>query len=200
MHACCTTFLSDVVLSHQHCQHSLVDMATVIVYSYTCSLPPSCIDTLYAPPYCVQVCVAALCLKQKDLLHAGYLAITLLFFRQRTALMIAPAAPQGSAVKGARLFLWLPAFNLLVMTLTMLYQVGRFLPVHARVQMPSDCCVHAMHKIRLRKRAALCTKAARHPQIEGSGRLGVCKRCPRHAQTQAERGWRVQQGSTPSRN
>lgn len=74
-------------------------------------------------PLCVQVCVAALCIKQKDLLHAGYLAITLLFFRQRTSLITAPAAPVGAVAKGARLFLWLPAFNLLVMGLTLLYQV-----------------------------------------------------------------------------
>jgi hypothetical protein len=72
----------------------------------------------------LQVCVAALCIKQKDLLHAGYLAITLLFFRQRTQLMMAPAAPHGTLVRGARLFLWLPAFNLLVMGLTLLYQVS----------------------------------------------------------------------------
>ena len=72
----------------------------------------------------LQVCVAALCIKQKDLLHAGYLAITLLFFRQRTSLVTAPAAPAGVLAKGARLFLWLPAFNLLVMGLTLLYQVG----------------------------------------------------------------------------
>jgi hypothetical protein len=51
------------------------------------------------------------------------LAITLLFFRQRTALMTAPAARQGTAAKAARLFLWLPAFNLLVMALTLPYQV-----------------------------------------------------------------------------
>jgi len=74
--------------------------------------------------YCMQVCVAGLCIKQKDLLHAGYLAITLLFFRQRYLLMTAPAAQQGIAVRGARLFAWLPAFNLVVMTLTLLYQVG----------------------------------------------------------------------------
>jgi hypothetical protein len=67
--------------------------------------------------------VAGLCITQKDLLHAGYLAITLLFFRQRTALMTAPAARQGTAAKAARLFLWLPAFNLVVMALTLLYQV-----------------------------------------------------------------------------
>jgi hypothetical protein len=70
----------------------------------------------------LQVCVAGLCIKQKDLLHAGYLAITLLFFRQRAVLMAAMPAGVGAA-KGARLFLWLPAFNLLVMALTLLYQV-----------------------------------------------------------------------------
>lgn len=69
--------------------------------------------------------MAALCIKQKDLLHAGYLAITLLFFRQRTQLMMAPAAPHGALARAARLFLWLPAFNLLVMALTLLYQVNR---------------------------------------------------------------------------
>jgi hypothetical protein len=67
--------------------------------------------------------VAGLCIKQKDLLHAGYLAITLLFFRQRTLLMTAPAAQHDRAAKGVRLFMWLPAFNLLVMTLTLIYQV-----------------------------------------------------------------------------
>ncbi len=68
--------------------------------------------------------MAALCIKQKDLLHAGYLAITLLFFRQRTQLMMAPAAPHGTVLaRGARLFLWLPAFNLFVMGLTLIYQV-----------------------------------------------------------------------------
>lgn len=72
----------------------------------------------------MQVCVSALCIKQKDLLHAGYLAITLLFFRQRFSLMTAPAAaPHGPGTRGAGLFAWLPAFNLLVMALTLLYQV-----------------------------------------------------------------------------
>lgn len=70
----------------------------------------------------LQVCVAGLCIKQRDLLHAGYLAITLLLFRQRAVLMAA-VPTGGGAVKGARLFLWLPAFNLLVMALTLLYQV-----------------------------------------------------------------------------
>lgn len=72
-----------------------------------------------------QVCVAALCIKQKDLLHAGYLAITLLFFRQRYWLMT--AAQPGQRSRGARLFAWLPAFNLVVMTLTLLYQVTHVL-------------------------------------------------------------------------
>lgn len=71
----------------------------------------------------LQVCVAGLCIKQRDLLHAGYLAITLLLFRQRAVLMAA-VPTGGGAVRGARLFLWLPAFNLLVMALTLLYQVG----------------------------------------------------------------------------
>lgn len=92
--------------------------------------------------YCMQVCVAGLCIKQKDLLHAGYLAITLLFFRQRYLLMTAPAAQQGIAVRGARLFAWLPAFNLVVMTLTLLYQVGCRSCSHTAV-LVDVCASHA---------------------------------------------------------
>ncbi len=62
----------------------------------------------------VQVCMVAVCTYQKDVVHAGYLAIALLFFRQRSQLM----------VPGNRLFPWLPAFNFLVMLLMVAYQVG----------------------------------------------------------------------------
>lgn len=81
---------------------------------------------------------------QKDLLHAGYLAIALVFFRQRHKLMTAPVAGahssrSGIAVANARsggndsnasgrskmdLFLWLPTFNYFVIACTLLYQVG----------------------------------------------------------------------------
>jgi hypothetical protein len=91
------------------------------------------------------VCVAGLCIKQKDLLHAGYLAITLLFFRQRTLLMTAPAAQHDGAVKGVRLFMWLPAFNLMVMTLTLIYQVCGKLPEAPTCTTSQLGTTHASH-------------------------------------------------------
>jgi hypothetical protein len=90
------------------------------------------------------VCVAALCTLQKDLLHAGYLAITLLLFRQRHKLLKQPAAAAAAVVtntasssnngpaaagRGAGsssssdLLMWLPLFNFFVIAATLAYQV-----------------------------------------------------------------------------
>jgi hypothetical protein len=46
----------------------------------------------------LQVSVALTCTMQKDLLHAGYLAIALVFFRQRSSLMTAPLQLPPAAV------------------------------------------------------------------------------------------------------
>lgn len=77
----------------------------------------------------VLVCVAALCTMQKDLLHAVYLAITLVFFRQRHRLMTATAADSSSSSSrewqlDRRQFQWLPIFNFCVMLATLIYQVS----------------------------------------------------------------------------
>eukprot|EP00775_Hariotina_reticulata_P007362 gene7362-7573_t len=46
----------------------------------------------------VLVCVALTCTMQKDLLHAGYLAIALVFFRRRYSLMTTPFQPPTASV------------------------------------------------------------------------------------------------------
>lgn len=69
----------------------------------------------------VQVCMVGVCTVQKDVVHAGYLGIALLFFRQREQLMI----------PGSQLFAWLPAFNFVVMLLMIIYQVWLYLLITA---------------------------------------------------------------------
>jgi hypothetical protein len=60
----------------------------------------------------VLVAVVALCSLQRDIIHAGYLAIALLLFRKRLE----------SRAPGAHMFTWLPAFNFLVMVAALAYQ------------------------------------------------------------------------------
>ncbi|KAL6770350.1 hypothetical protein ACKKBG_A34605 [Auxenochlorella protothecoides x Auxenochlorella symbiontica] len=59
------------------------------------------------------VAVVALCTLENDVIHAGYLALALLFFRQRIALRAAPG----------RLFWWLPLYNMAVLVITLIYQI-----------------------------------------------------------------------------
>lgn len=97
----------------------------------------------------VLVAVVGLCAAQRDLVHAGYLALALLFFRKRQRLRVVAAAPPaaaGAATSGVAaqqgrgggswsggyfsrgpppLFKWLPAFNFVVMMLQLAYQVRR---------------------------------------------------------------------------
>lgn len=61
-----------------------------------------------------QVAMVVLCSIQKDVVHAAYLAIALLFFRRRQQLQ----------VPGCRLYYFLPAFNYGVMCAMLAYQVG----------------------------------------------------------------------------
>ncbi len=58
----------------------------------------------------VLVAVIALCTLENDVIHAGYLALALYFFRQRESLRT-PA-----------LFRWLPLYNFGVMLLSLAYQ------------------------------------------------------------------------------
>lgn len=60
----------------------------------------------------VLVAVVALCTVENDVIHAAYLAIALLLFRQRDTLRFG----------GNRLFKWLPLYNFLVMLITLAYQ------------------------------------------------------------------------------
>lgn len=60
----------------------------------------------------VLVSVVVLCSMQKDVVHAGYLAVALVFFRQRRVLQ----------QPGYSLFLWLPVYNCIVIALTLAYQ------------------------------------------------------------------------------
>ncbi len=47
---------------------------------------------------CSQVCVVLVCALQRDLVHAGYLALALLFFRKRARLQAASVMPQYSSM------------------------------------------------------------------------------------------------------
>lgn len=60
------------------------------------------------------VCVALVCFVEKDILHAGYLALVLVFFRMR----------RGFLGTDRQLLVWLPAFNMAVIVLQLMYQVG----------------------------------------------------------------------------
>ncbi|GAB4823805.1 hypothetical protein N2152v2_010851 [Parachlorella kessleri] len=60
----------------------------------------------------VLVAVVALCTLENDIIHAGYLAIALFFFRGRIHLR----------TQRNRLFWWLPFFNFVVMLVTLIYQ------------------------------------------------------------------------------
>ena len=60
----------------------------------------------------VLLAVIAVCAVENDLLHAGYLALALLFFRRRVAL-------RSARNRG---FAWLPAYNFGVMAVALLYQ------------------------------------------------------------------------------
>jgi hypothetical protein len=70
----------------------------------------------------VLVAVLCACAAQRDLLHAGYLAIALVLFRRRGAAL---ASSHGDEVAAAasRLALWLPGFNFAALLVLLLYQV-----------------------------------------------------------------------------
>eukprot|EP00887_Chlorella_sp_A99_P004668 scaffold4.g4668.t1 len=73
----------------------------------------------------VLVCVVALCTLEEDIVHAGYLALALLFFRRRVDLRTrrATAAPRRHRLLLRNsLFFYLPLYNYLVMLVTLLYQ------------------------------------------------------------------------------
>lgn len=147
-----------------------------------------------------QVCVALLCTVQRDLLHAGYLAIVLLFFRQRTSLMTAPAraaggggaalaaaaGPQGGAGMGggllsgssADLFLWLPAFNFFVVAATLVYQVGGTAGACMQLWQPwsrlLSACTTRTHAAFARWQATGCKQLTRAAPCCGHARTSVC--------------------------
>ena len=58
----------------------------------------------------VLVAVIALCTLENDVIHAGYLALALYFFRHRESL------------RSPALFRWLPLYNFAVMLISLAYQ------------------------------------------------------------------------------
>lgn len=105
-----------------------------------------------------QVAVVVLCAAQRDLVHAGYLALVLLLFRRRSALQAGLGSTPGSTVSSTpnstsaaaaavSAFRLLPRFNLLVLAAELLYQAPLHLLLGAHWDNPCTglAGLHAPH-------------------------------------------------------
>jgi hypothetical protein len=128
--------------------HTLLHMYVLICCGCFCRLPSSLsaasVDMTHMVchicplsslvVFCMQVCVVVVCAVQRDITHAGYLALALIGFRHRQPQPAASGPVQNSAAPAgvgrgpdqasANLLAWLQTFNVCVMAAMLLYQVS----------------------------------------------------------------------------